>query len=214
MATERFAPERGMDWRPNPPRGPSGRRLCRQCATEVPVGRRTFCSDQCVDDWKLRTDAGFVREKVLVRDRGICGLCGIDVLVDRQDLRVKITEYPHWVARKSGKLWQADHIVPVVEGGGLCGLEGYRTLCTACHRAETAALARRRALVRRDAGRGLLRCNTLTDRTGERCVACRKGVYGPLIVRELKGKKRAAWVDPNRVRCSDCGATVDRWREA
>lgn len=40
-------------------------------------------------------------------------------------------------------LWEADHIVPVVEGGGGCGLEGYRTLCVPCHKTHTAALARR-----------------------------------------------------------------------
>ena len=45
-------------------------------------------------------------------------------------------------------LWEADHIVPVVEGGGECGLDGYRTLCLRCHRSETAALARRRAEAR------------------------------------------------------------------
>lgn len=49
-------------------------------------------------------------------------------------------------------LWEADHIVPVVEGGGGCGLENYRTLCRGCHNKQTAALARRRADGRR-AGR-------------------------------------------------------------
>lgn len=46
--------------------------------------------------------------------------------------------------------WEADHIVPVIEGGGLCGLDGYRTLCVACHKKETALLARRRAESRRN----------------------------------------------------------------
>ena len=36
--------------------------------------------------------------------------------------------------------WEADHIVPVVEGGGGCGLDNYRTLCRTCHNAETKAL--------------------------------------------------------------------------
>ena len=58
--------------------------------------------------------------------------------------------------------WEADHITPVVEGGGECGPEGYRTLCVACHRHETSALARRlaeerrrRKVERRDQARGL-----------------------------------------------------------
>ena len=45
--------------------------------------------------------------------------------------------------------WQADHIIPVAEGGGECGLENYRTLCTPCHKRETRALARRLAEQRR-----------------------------------------------------------------
>jgi 5-methylcytosine-specific restriction endonuclease McrA len=48
-----------------------------------------------------------------------------------------------------GALWEADHILPVVEGGGGCGLENYRTLCTPCHKKETAKLAARRKNVRR-----------------------------------------------------------------
>jgi 5-methylcytosine-specific restriction protein A len=45
--------------------------------------------------------------------------------------------------------WEADHIVPVAEGGGGCDLSGYRTLCLACHKAETAKLAARLAERRR-----------------------------------------------------------------
>lgn len=51
----------------------------------------------------------------------------------------------------SRRWWEADHIVPVVEGGGGCGPEGYRTLCLPCHRIETAKLAARRAEKRRAA---------------------------------------------------------------
>ena len=32
-----------------------------------------------------------------------------------------------------GNAWQADHIVPVYQGGGLCDLDNFRTLCTVCH---------------------------------------------------------------------------------
>ena len=41
-------------------------------------------------------------------------------------------------------LWDADHILPVVEGGGECDLENIRTLCLKCHRAATAELRKRR----------------------------------------------------------------------
>ncbi len=50
-----------------------------------------------------------------------------------------------WNEKLKLPTWQADHIVPVVEGGGLCGLDGYRTLCDDCHKAETRKLAAKRA---------------------------------------------------------------------
>lgn len=46
-------------------------------------------------------------------------------------------------------LWEVDHIIPVCEGGGACGLDNLRTLCLWCHRKETAKLAARRAQRRR-----------------------------------------------------------------
>ena len=42
-------------------------------------------------------------------------------------------------------VWEADHVVPVSEGGGECGLDGYRTLCTPCHKRVTAELRKRLA---------------------------------------------------------------------
>jgi 5-methylcytosine-specific restriction protein A len=45
-------------------------------------------------------------------------------------------------------LWQMDHINPVVEGGGQCGLDNLRTLCLRCHKNATAELASRRARAR------------------------------------------------------------------
>lgn len=37
-------------------------------------------------------------------------------------------------------LWEMDHILPVVEGGGACGLDNLRTLCRDCHKRVTAEL--------------------------------------------------------------------------
>jgi hypothetical protein len=42
-----------------------------------------------------------------------------------------------------GHFWQADHVLPVAEGGGDCSLMNIRTLCTPCHQKETAKLRRR-----------------------------------------------------------------------
>lgn len=58
---------------------------------------------------------------------------------------------PHrdgWTAgRKTA--WDADHILEVVNGGGLCGLDNYQTLCHPCHKAKTAKLAASLAVKRR-----------------------------------------------------------------
>lgn len=46
-------------------------------------------------------------------------------------------------AKLNRTLWEADHAVPVAEGGGGCGLENYRTLCVPCHTKASAELMRR-----------------------------------------------------------------------
>jgi len=55
----------------------------------------------------------------------------------------------HFWTRRADRLWDADHRVPVAEGGGECGLDGYQTACLACHRQKTAEQARRAADERR-----------------------------------------------------------------
>jgi 5-methylcytosine-specific restriction enzyme A len=187
------------------PRGPSGRALCRGCGSEVPAGRRSWCSDACVNAHKIKTDPGYQAKLVLARDHGICASCGLDcvalaseLLVAHLDSRLSNIESTwcrevgwtqsgyvrccHVACRSeealqrcyrelpiqeplrsrmitlglrpctsvlNRRLWEMDHIVPVVEGGGSCGIENLRTLCRACHRRETACLAKRRALARK-----------------------------------------------------------------
>jgi 5-methylcytosine-specific restriction endonuclease McrA len=132
------------------PRGPNGRALCRWCTLEVPQGRRTFCSDWCVHEWRLRSDPGYVREQLLVRDKGVCALCGIDCVREWNRIRkargrAREVALRDWEVRlrQRGSLWDADHIVPVAEGGGECDLANMRTLCLKCHRRVTAALRER-----------------------------------------------------------------------
>jgi 5-methylcytosine-specific restriction endonuclease McrA len=55
--------------------------------------------------------------------------------------------------------WDADHILPVVEGGGGCGLNNLRTLCQPCHKRATRELAARRAKDRRDGKAAALRAS-------------------------------------------------------
>lgn len=101
------------------------------------------------------------------RDRGVCANCGTDThrqrlafirlctwgergrwFSPRQHPRVaKLAQRKYGIprGRLRGEWWDMDHILPVVEGGGACGLENLRTLCIPCHKKETAALAARRA---------------------------------------------------------------------
>jgi 5-methylcytosine-specific restriction enzyme A len=124
--------------------GPHGRALCRWCDLEVSPPRRTFCSDYCVHEWRLRTDPGYLRDRLLQRDRGICALCKTDTVAAWTWLRKmrggkRTLALREWglktLSRKS--LWDADHIVPVADGGGECDLANMRTLCLKCHRKVT-----------------------------------------------------------------------------
>ncbi|PVU89896.1 hypothetical protein BB559_004886 [Furculomyces boomerangus] len=48
----------------------------------------------------------------------------------------------------SGMFWEAAHIVDIQDGGGVCGLEGYRTLCVPCHEKESRLMDERKSLNR------------------------------------------------------------------
>jgi len=208
---------------------------CRWCCGPVPKPRRSWCSDACVEAYKIRADGGYARSKVFERDNGICAVCRVDTealqaewlallariaIVERSGDRVRVSIpvpdrepvlcgdlEPHcgwrenvrvnlwlptsrvlgsvnrggstlraavaaivqrhairaepdcpcefhracspWGFRVGRTLWEADHILPVVEGGGGCGLDNLRTLCTRCHRQATAALAARRSALAR-----------------------------------------------------------------
>lgn len=107
-------------------RGADGKKLCLVCEGALPARRSSYCSDECM----VRNLPGFMRDLVRERDKGVCANCGADALYCG---------------------WEMDHIVPVIEGGGLCGLDGYRTLCIPCHKQATAELAQRLAQSRRNA---------------------------------------------------------------
>lgn len=154
MSTRRTAQSAGWVDLKALPRGPGGRALCRQCQEEVPKGRRSFCSDECVNTWRLKTDPAHVRRMVFARDRGICKLCGLNteqllsayyrIVNDRQAARDFLKAYGI-PAHRTSSFWDADHILPVIEGGGECDLDNYRTLCIPCHKKVTAELRARMA---------------------------------------------------------------------
>lgn len=153
---------------PQPSPGPSGRPRCRWCHGEISKvsGRRTWCSQQCVDAYLAEKGWQHLRGAVRKRDRGVCALCGTDTV-----LQCRILMHVRRIEKRNGDYrwqqhgelkrllghdvhlkdqWQADHIIPRCEGGRN-ELDNLRTLCIPCHKAETARLAARRAADRRDA---------------------------------------------------------------
>jgi len=114
----------------------------------VPCGRLSFCGPVCVHHFRLRADPAYLRREIFARDRGVCALCGLDTEALRKgkrilDYRARRQFEKEWGGRR--QLWDADHVLPVAEGGGECDLANMRTLCLKCHRQVTAALRRRLA---------------------------------------------------------------------
>lgn len=141
---------------------PNGKFMCRWCKGPVEPPKRTFCGPDCVHEWRLRSDTEYLRTQVFARDKGICSKCGVAALALRQELRklqrenrdewLKAIE-AHQLTENQAQfstLWEADHINPVVEGGGLCGLANMQTLCVKHHKEKTTAEAKERALKRKD----------------------------------------------------------------
>jgi len=159
MSTYRIHPEAGRVDPTDLPRGPQGRCLCRHCGEEVPKRRRTFCSELCVERWRIKTDPSFLRSLVWKRDRGLCARCGLkcrDLEKSLKLLRQVLVRLGHPKAygnlrslmkiQSRHTFWDADHIRAVAEGGGECGLENMQTLCLWCHRDKTAEMRRREPL--------------------------------------------------------------------
>ncbi len=154
--------------------GPNGRRLCAWCEAELAPRRRTWCTDRCADAyWNAATWRG-LRVQLGKRDRGVCALCRVDCReLRRTYARLPKGERAGFAAsygiparRRRTTWWDADHVVPIAEGG-LNSLDNLRTLCIRCHKAQTKSLAARRATRRRAADppweRMLRRAQTLLD---------------------------------------------------
>lgn len=126
-----------------PERDASGQPVCRWCRGPVARPRRTFCSDACVHEWKIRSSPWYVRKQVKKRDKGTCQLCGFNVVKAHREWTRSKPPASDKLARKAWRAarprWEADHIVPVADGGGECGLENYRLLCKPCHLRVTLA---------------------------------------------------------------------------
>lgn len=158
MNRDRVLKDRGWKNVDDLPKGPNGNPLCRWCKKETEPPKKTFCSTECVQEWRVRSDPGYAREKVFERDRGVCAKCGLDTEKLKSllySVRMKSElSYMNLVRtyraqhgfgfNLSEHFYEVDHIIPVHLGGGSCGLENLATLCRVCHRNKTRGEMRRK----------------------------------------------------------------------
>jgi len=120
--------------------GEAPRGICRVCGKEKIGRNRTVCpppEGERITSCKLllscKVGGGWMRWAIFQRDQGKCGEC-------------KKTVSRYW---SRGELWQADHIIPIADGG-TNHPDNIQTLCTACHKVKTAQQAKDAAEGRKD----------------------------------------------------------------
>ncbi|XP_031566922.1 DNA annealing helicase and endonuclease ZRANB3-like [Actinia tenebrosa] len=148
--------------------GPDGVPLCLYCKKPVDYGTlgndwdSRFCSHDCKENYQIRISGTAVRRTLFEAEQGVCQLCHFNAHVcfqgvkslPKKDRRAFLEKSvysdlpPQLLNRmivdpKEGMFWEADHIVAVVEGGGECGMENFRTLCVPCHKKVTRKLLQR-----------------------------------------------------------------------
>lgn len=69
-----------------------GKRICAWCHKELPKRRQSWCSDECLREYRITTDWGYTRSEVWKRDKGICRMCGINL----DDLAGAIQWFMRW----------------------------------------------------------------------------------------------------------------------
>jgi len=116
-----------------------------------------FCSSTCQEKAVVQSDQAAARVQLFAIERGVCKICGLDahelfrrVAALEPPMRYQELMQANFALPKKfeklltdpreGMFWQADHIVPVAEGGGEADLANFRTLCTMCHVKETRKL--------------------------------------------------------------------------
>jgi 5-methylcytosine-specific restriction endonuclease McrA len=140
------------------PLGPNGERICYNCGGPLPKGRPFNCSPKCSEEWRCKTSPGHLRFVIFRRDKGICALCGTDTVALKAEYdkipKASVIEHIAGDGARNAFLkahnipwgrvtidwWDADHIVPVIEGGGECDSTNFRTLCLPCHKTVTKEL--------------------------------------------------------------------------
>ena len=89
------------------------------CGKGMREGRKRWFSDECKDyavtiTLIVKGDQRVIRDQLFYRDKGVCASCGSQT-----------------------ENWDADHKLPVKDGGGGCLLDNFQTLCQKCHKKKT-----------------------------------------------------------------------------
>lgn len=135
----------------------NGNVLCRWCKGVVSPPRKTYCSKECVHEWKLRSSGSYLRKCIFKRDKGICAGCSLDTTKITKGFRrpLKNESKAQWIKRVAlvrkqynipkhrVTFWDANHILAVAEKGGQSGLLNFETLCLRCHQLHTKDLMKR-----------------------------------------------------------------------
>jgi len=124
----------------------NGVKMCAMCQINpLPKGKIRYCSDECSKDSMVR--AGFnLSWRLWDRDKGICADCGCQC--EHPSKKVYSS-----ASYEAGKHYaEVDHIIPVEEGGGSCGLDNLQTLCHNCHVAKSALQKKTKAEKRKSNG--------------------------------------------------------------
>lgn len=157
--TRRATRPKATDKAPQDEAGTGALDLCAYCG-QRPRSAETesaYCSRACEEKDRVRCDNQYARKLLFDAEKGVCRACSLDAhtLFERvvqmspperhqELLRAGFTISPSLLERPSeGMFWQADHILPVSEGGGEADLTNLRTLCTICHAKETKKLRNR-----------------------------------------------------------------------
>ncbi|ORC88620.1 putative SNF2 DNA repair protein [Trypanosoma theileri] len=117
-----------------------------------------FCGGSCREAFYIKRSGFAVRRSVREADKGICSCCQVDcetlcalvaVATTRKDresiidqMHPHMRHYPNLFNRivehpVPGNVWNADHILPVSQGGGEASMDNLQTLCVACHLEKT-----------------------------------------------------------------------------
>ena len=128
-----------------------------------------YCDQECFENAQIRGSnklfqSTHIRAAVFELERGVCQLCGADAhgiytrikgLAPSERLNALLNLKNFHLPKSSAGVrrlttnpeeadfWEADHILPVAEGGGSSGLDNLRTLCRGCHAGETRKLLAR-----------------------------------------------------------------------